>query len=265
MLATIAALQLAVLSQVGPPPREVTADEVAAQEADPAGAPAANPPLPRRGEPADPGAPPAASEAFPADPAARALPPRRRQLSLVSAEPLGGASTALVWAGWSSLGIAYAQGITEQDDLGGFASFDWQRTEFRLGALYRRPLGTAGVFDMAGRLALAWYENFGSTWIHDENHSDRGVELVPGLALSTRAASGVFSMLAEAPLTVTTKYGSGFLFSPRFSLAYEAPVYPDLAVGAQLGVGYRAGSGDAPLRDGQADLIFLLLATYQLL
>lgn len=241
MLAAIAALQLFVLSQVPPPPREVTPAEASAGEdappqpaADPAGAPAA------------PGG-------------------ARSQLSLLSAEPLGGASAALAWAGWSTLGIMYGQGITLRDDLGAIADYDWAKSELRAGGFYRRPLGDAGGFDMAGRLAATWYQNFGTDYIHEENHSDRGVEFVPGLSFSRRGAGGIFSAIAEAPITITMKYDSGLLFSPRFSVAYEGLLYPDVTLGARLGVGYRAGSGDAPLRDGRAELLFLVVAGYQLL
>lgn len=264
MLATLAALQLVVLTQVGPPPREVTPDEAAtaAQQQEPADPSAPNPPLPRRGEPAPAGEP--AAPASPAEATPRAAPPRR-QLSLLSAEPLGGASASLAWVGWSSLGIAYAQGITNEDDLGAFVDFDFRKTEFRLGALYRRPLAKAGAFDVAGRLAISWFEGFGSTWTFEDNHSDRGFELAPGLSLSRPAIGGVLSLLGDAPFTITTKYGAGLLFSPRLTVAYEAPLYPDVTVGARVGVGYRAGSGDAPLKEGRADLTFLVLASYQLL
>jgi hypothetical protein len=264
MLATIAALHLLALSQVAPPPREVTPTEPDVEESAPAPvAGAENPPLPRRGEV---GAPPSdASAPRDAPPASAAIERRRRPLSLLSAEPLGGGSTALAWAGWSSLGIMYGQGITARDDLAGFLDFDWATSELKLGALYRRPLGVAGPFDMAGRLSAAWYLNFGSDYIHDENHSDNGVEVVPGLVFSRSAAGGVFSALAEAPITVTTKYGAGLLFAPRFSLAFEGPLYPELTVGARIGAGYRAGSGDAPLSDGRAELMFLVLAGYQIL
>ncbi|HET8539308.1 MAG TPA: hypothetical protein VFL83_05505 [Anaeromyxobacter sp.] len=248
MIATLAALQLVLLSQVAPPPKEVTPDESPGESA-----PAENPPLPEKPSPA---------ASAPAAPAAAARP---RQLSLLSAESLGGGSTAMAWAGWRSLGIAYAQGITKQDDLGAFLDLDWSTAELRLGAMYRRPLGQAGVFDMAARLAVAWYQNFAATWVYDENHSDRGVEFAPGLSLSKRQSGGVLSLIADAPLTITTKYGSGLLFSPRFSVAYEAPLYPEVTLGARLGLGYRAGSGDAPLKEGKAEFLFLVVATYQLL
>jgi hypothetical protein len=257
MLAILAALQLLTAVQVPPPPKEVTPEEAGAVEgapalppraADPA-APAATPPLPRTGEAA-------------AEPAAAR---RSRQISFLSAEPLGGGSASLAWVGWSSLGIMYGQGITTRDDLAAIADFDWATSEFRLGGFYRRPLGMAGAFDMAGRLSASWYENLGADYVHDENHSDRGFELAPGLSLSTRGAGGIFSAIVEAPLTVTTKFGAGLLFSPRFSIAYEAPLYPELTIGARLGAGYRAGSGDAPLREGRAQLLFLVVAGYQLL
>ncbi len=189
----------------------------------------------------------------------------RRPLSLLSAEPLGGGSAAAAWAGWRSLGIAYAQGITTQDDVGGFLDLDWATGEMHLGAFYRRPLGQAGAFDMAGRIAVSWYEDWAATWVYSENHRDRGITLDPGLSLSSRVAGGVFSILGDLPLTITTKYGSGLLFIPRVSVAYEAPLYPELTLGAQLGVGYRAGSGDAPLKEGRGEFTFLVVATYQVL
>ncbi len=123
----------------------------------------------------------------------------------------------------------------------------------------------AGTFDMAGRLAAAWYADFGGHWVYDENHSDRGIELVPGLSLSTRGAGGIFSGIIDAPITVTTRGSAGLLFSPRVSIAYEALLYQDVTVGARVGIGYRAGSGDAPLTEGRTELTFLVVAGYQLL
>lgn len=265
MLATLAALHLAVLSQVAPPPREVTPDDTIAQEdAAAEDAPAgANPPLPRKGEQPPPPAAPGAAEAEAAP--TTVTPARPRQLSFLSADPLGGGSLAFAWAGWTSLGLMYGQGITERDDLAGFADYDWEKSELRLGGFYRRPLGTAGAFDMAGRLSAAWYLNFGADYFEDENHSDSGLELVPGLSFSSRGARGIFSIIGEAPLTITTKYGAGLLFSPRASVAYEGLLYPELSVGARLGLGYRAGSGDAPLSEGQAEVMFLVVAGYQIL
>lgn len=219
---------------------------------------------------ADAPPPPVAQAEAPAAPAAP-LPTRAparagtRQLSLLSAEPLRGGSAGLAWAGWASVGAAWAQGVSEQDDLGLSGDFDWAATELRLGGFWRRPLGTAGPFDLGGRLALSWYSDHGAHWVYSGNHDDQGVELVPSLVLSQRAAGGIFSAWADFPLTATFKRDGGLLFAPRASVAYEAPVYPDLNVGVQAGIGYRAGSGDAPMKDGRADLRFLLVASYQVL
>jgi hypothetical protein len=260
MLATLA-VQLLVIAQVSGPPRLVTPDEA--------------PPIAAAGEEraaGEPSAPPAA-EPPPAGETPRgrarsavpAAPERPRQHSLLSAEPLRGGSAALAWAGWSALGAMYAIGFTERDDAGVFLDYDWAKSETRIGAMYRRPLAKAGNFDMAGRLAVAWYVNFGADYFYDENHSDRGVEVTPALALSQHAAGGIFSLLAEGPMTVTMKYRAGFLFSPRVSAAFEMPLYLPVTVGARLGFGYRAGSGDAPLQEGRGEIQFLIVGGYQVL
>jgi hypothetical protein len=249
MLAPLAALQLVLLAQAPPPPPEAAAPgEAPTQEASPRPA----------------GAEPRPSAPAPAR-AVAAVPARPRQLSLLSGESLGGGTAALAWAGWSSLGIMYGQGVTARDDLAALADYDWAKSELRVGGLYRRSLWPAGGWDLAGRLGLSWYENFGADWIREKNHSERGLEVVPGLSLSTAGSGGVFSALVEAPLAVTFKHDAGMLFSPRLSLAYEGLLYPELTFGARLGVGYRAGSGDAPLREGRAELLFLVVAGYQLL
>lgn len=285
MLATLAALHLLFLAQAAPvdpwatPPGEgkLTDDPGSAQPESPQ---QGNPPLPRR-----PGAPPPTGATAPAEaqqapaappppataapaapenlPAPRTIPVRASQLSLLSGESLGGGSAMLAQAGWSQLSILYAQGITPEDDLGGFVDFDWAKTEFRLGAFYRRPLGPAGPFAMAGRLGVAWYANPGGTWIYGSNHADHGFEVNPGLSLSQRTRSGIFSILGEAPITVTLRHDGGLLFSPRASLAYEAPLYDEYTLGARIGLGYRAGAGDAPISGGRAELSFLLVGGYR--
>lgn len=265
MLATLFALHLVLAAPSiqdgtqGTPPAE-TGPEDWPYETPPGQEP---PPAEQPASPAPPppgqAAPRAATSPVPG------TPPRLRQLSLLSAEPLGGGSAALAWAGWSSLGIAWAQGLTVRDDLGAFLDFDWAKTELRLGAFYRRPLGVGGGFDIAGRFGLAYYANYGGEWIHDDNHHDRGVELSPALVLSTRAAGGVVSLSGEAPVVVTVKHDAGMLFTPRVAASYETPLYDELIVGVRAALGYRAGAGDAPLRDGMADLQFLVLAGYQIL
>ena len=273
MLATVAALHLVVLAQIAAP-REVRPEDAGADPAAAAGLPsepgaqpaegpqgAENPPLPRKpgtGEP-EPSQPPAAATT-----ATGPAPGGGRQLSLLSGETLRGGSASLAWAGWSSFGIMYGQGIAPRDDLAGFLDFEFTKTETRVGVFYRRSLGKAGAFDMAARLAAAWYMDFGAGWVYGENRGDRGVEVTPGLSISGHAAGGVLSAVADGPITVTLKYGGGLLFSPRVSLAYETALYPDVTVGARAGIGYRAGSGDAPLAEGRAEVTFLVLGGYQI-
>jgi hypothetical protein len=273
MLATVAALQLLFLAQASAPPAPVPPDEppaAAPEERAPGttGAPdeatrerGATPPAeeaPRSAGTATPGA-----GVRPPSPAtASARPPLQ---SLLSAESLRGGSAAFAWAGWSEIGAMYAIGFTARDDAGVYLSYDWAKSENRLGVLYRRPLSKAGPFDMAARLSLAFYSNFGADYVYDDNRSDRGFEVVPGLSLSRPAAGGILSGIAEAPMTVTGKYETGFLFSPRASLAFETLLYPTMSVGARVGLGYRAGAGGAPLKEGRGEVQFLLLAGYQLL
>jgi hypothetical protein len=250
MIASLAALQLVLLTQAPAAAKEAPAETRAQPIPEEAAPKPENPPLPKK----------------PGRPAAAAVTPQRtRQLSLLSGESLGGGSASLGWAGWSSLGLMYGQGITAIDDLAGFGELDWARTELRLGGLYRRALGKAGDFDVAGRLSAAWYRDMGATYVDSKNHADLGLELAPGVAASRRGGSGVFSAMVEAPLTITFKYGKGLLFAPRLSAAYETLLYADFTVGARLGLGYRAGSGDAPLKDTHGELLFVLVAGYQLL
>jgi hypothetical protein len=238
-----------------PPPSQdappgAPTDGSAPPEARPAPAPAAPPPARAAGAPA-----PAAAGA---PPAARA--PLR---SLLSAEPLGGGSAVEVEAGWPSLGAMYGQGLTGIDDLGALASLDWAKTELRLGGWYRRGLGRSNGLDMAARLAVAWYANFGGTWIDSKNHTDRGLEVAPGLAFSRRAGGGVASALGELPLVFTVRHDAGLLFLPRVTFAYEAPFYGDFTLGARAGVGVRAGAGDAPLKETRGELTFLIVGGFR--
>lgn len=257
MLALAALLAALAAAQTPPADEPLPPDMVPVEPARPVPEDA---PLPRRPEG------PAAESAGRAPlEGPREVAGRPRQLSLLGAEPLGGGSAALAWAGWSSLGVGYGQGLTSRDDLGATADFDWAKTELRLLAFYRRPLGTAGPFEMAGRLGLGWFVNFGGEWIESGNGRDRGVEVAPALLLSTRGAGGIFSLAGDLPLTVTIKHGSGLLFVPRVSASYETVLYDELTVGVRAGAAYRAGAGDAPLREGAGELQFLLLAGWQIL
>jgi hypothetical protein len=270
MLSILAALQVLVLAQAAEPPRLVTPEEAVGNDAAVAttiaqGGTAA----PAQGGTAASAQGGTAAAAAPAQgkTAARpaATPERPRIPSLLSAEPLGGASAAFAWAGWSSLGIAYALGVTPIDDLGGFIDLDWATTEWRLGALYRRPFGQSGSWDLAGRISLAWYANSGSSWAYAGNHYDRGLEIAPALLISKRAGTGVLSFSAEFPMIITVHYGGGFLFLPKATASYELPLIEAVTVGARAAIGYRAGSGSAPLATGRGEFEFLVLASYLIL
>jgi hypothetical protein len=249
-------------------------------------APATEPPAPAREEGA-PAADRRASEPAPREPAkgdeadelktGRELPPpttmRTRTVaktalvpipSLLSAEPLGGSSAVVAWAGWSSLGAAYAQGVTPDDDLGVIGDLDWSTGELRLSAFYRRPLGRVGLVDLGARLRAGWYDDMGATWIQSGNLGDRGVEFAPGLVVSTRGAGGVFSLGGDLPIAVTIWRSGGIFAAPKLSFSFETTLYGDLSVGVRVAGSYRAGAGDAPMSNPHALLDLQVLAGWKL-
>ncbi len=253
MIATIAALHLLALGQTKL--AEGTTPEPAAQAgaASPAGAaqpaqvqPAAAAPLQQKA---------------PTSPAVRTEPPP--QVSLFSADTLHGTSYSTAWLGWPQFGAMYGQGITDTDDIGALFSFDYSSTELRLGGWYRRPLGATGSWLVGGRLGINWYADFGTHWYHKGNHSDRGVELVPALLFSTRAASGIITLEGDLPLTVTLRYSGGIAFQPTAAATYEAALYRDVTVGVRFALWYRAGAGDAPMKTGHGGFDALVVAGYR--
>ncbi len=183
--------------------------------------------------------------------------------SLLGGESLRGSTVAVGTAGYATLGVAYAQGLTERDDLGASAQFDWSTTELVLGALWHRQLGRLGSWDLASRLALGWYLDAGSTLVHDDNLSDRGVQLTPGLALSTRGV-GLLAVALDMPVTVTTWRGGGVWIAPRLAVSYEAALYDQLALGVVGSLAWRGGTGGAPMRSGQVLPELLVTATWKL-
>lgn len=184
--------------------------------------------------------------------------------SLLSAEPLGGRSALAIWAGWSSLGAGWAQGVSSEDDLGLLADFDWSTAELRVSAFYRRPLGRVGSVDIASRLRAGWYADFGADWFHDDNVPDRGIEFVPGLAISTRGAGGVFSLAGDLPITVTLWRHGGIVAAPKLTLGYETLLYGDLTVGIRVAGAYRAGTDDAPMSEGRGLLELIALVGWRI-
>ena len=185
--------------------------------------------------------------------------------SLLGAESLEGGSLGSAWAGFASLGLAYGQGVSRQDDLGGSAEFNWSTTELWLSAFWRRPIGKLSGWDMAFKARVGWYLDFGGTWLHDDNLSDRGLLLAPSLLLSTRAGEGLVSAAADLPLTFTFWRDGGFILAPKVSVAYETPLYGAVTIGVKAAVGWRGGGGDAPMRSGRFEPELLVLAGYNFL
>jgi hypothetical protein len=278
MLVTVIALHLALAQPLGEPLPPSAPPSAAAEAPAPERAPAPAPPAAGIG---DDGAASAPSSAAP-DEGEESLKPRdevrratlrARQVprsaltpipSLLSAEPLGGRSTLSVWAGWSSLGAGWGQGVTLEDDLGVLGDFDWSTAELRVSAWYRRPLGQVGLVQIGARMRGGWYADFGAKWFHDDNVGDRGVEVVPGLVFSTRGAGGVFSLCGDLPITVTLWRDGGIFAAPKATLAYETLLYGDLTVGVRVAGSYRAGAGDAPMTDPRAMLDLQVLAGWKL-
>jgi hypothetical protein len=201
-------------------------------------------------------APALAAPAAPAD-ASEHLP------SLLGGETLRGSSTAQAMAGFATLTIAYGQGITAADDLGGQAEFNWSTTELVVGAFWRHQLGRAGGWDLAARLGLGWYADAGSTLIYDDNLRDRGLQLAPGLAFSSRGV-GLLSLSIDLPVTFTTWRGHGVWIAPRVAASYEAALYDRLALGVRGSLAWRGGSGSTPMRKGQVLPELLVTATWVL-
>jgi hypothetical protein len=186
------------------------------------------------------------------------------QISLLSAETLHGGSAVLGWVGWPAIGAMWGQGISEGNDAGVLFQYDWAGTEMLIGGWYRRALGRAGPFLLAGRLGLNWYADHEGTWIYSDNEANHGFQIAPSLLLSTRGAGGIFSISGDLPMTITLRGDGGFLFAPRVTGAYEASLYDQLTLGLRAGLGYRAGAGSAPMRDGRADLEIVVLVGYRL-
>ena len=234
---------------------------VAPKTAEPADPPGETPTPP---PPAAPDLPPAEAPGAPSPARAPAPPARPALVSLLSGETLHGGATSLGWVGWPALGAAWGQGVAEKDDLGLLFQYDWAATELLIGGWYRRSLGKAAAFDLAGRVGVYWYANHEGTMIYEDNQAAHGIQFAPSLLLSARGAGGIFSLAGDLPMTVTLSGEGGFLFRPRASIAYEAALYDRVTLGIRGGVGYRVGSGSAPLADGQPELELVVLGGYRI-
>jgi hypothetical protein len=183
--------------------------------------------------------------------------------SLLGGESLKGSSVLLATGGYATLSAAYGQGLTERDDLGLSASVTWSTSELVLGGFWHRQLGQASGWDLAGRLAAGWYLDGGSTLIYDDNLSDRGFQLTPGIAASRRGA-GLLSVAFDLPFTITTWRGGGTWIAPRASVSYEVALYDQLALGVLGSLAWRGGTGGAPMRAGQLMPELLVTASWKI-
>jgi hypothetical protein len=183
--------------------------------------------------------------------------------SLLGGESLRGGTALLGTAGFARLGVAYGQGLTARDDLGGSAQVDWSTSEVVLGGFWRRQLGQVEGWDLAGRLAAGWYLDGGSTLIYDRNLSDRGLQLTPGVVVSRRGV-GLLAVALDVPFTLTTWRGGGTWIAPRVSVSYEAALYEQVALGVIGSLGWRGGTSGAPMRKGQVLPELLVTATWKL-
>lgn len=198
-----------------------------------------------------------------AGPSAAAPAPADQFPSLLGGESLHGSSLVQAMAGYATLSAAYAQGLSARDDLGGWAEFNWSTTEFVVGAFWRRQLGRPGGWDLATRLGLGWYANAGSTLVYDDNLGDRGVQLDPGLAISSRGI-GLLTFSFDMPVTLTSWRGGGVWVAPRVAASYEAALYDRLALGVRGSLAWRGGSGGAPMRAGQVLPELLVTAAWKI-
>ena len=183
--------------------------------------------------------------------------------SLLGGESLRGGTALLGTAGFATLGVAFGQGVTARDDLGLSASLDWASSELVLGGFWHRQLGRAEGWDLAGRLSAGWYLDGGSTLIHDQNLSDRGLQLAPGLVASSRGV-GLLSLAVDVPFTITRWRGGGTWIAPRLAVSYEVALYDQVAVGVIGSLAWRGGTGGAPMRAGQVLPELLVTATWKL-
>jgi len=186
--------------------------------------------------------------------------------SLLSGETLKGTSLFGVAAGWPRAWLSYAQGVSRDTDLGLLTAFDYTTTEFWAGGTYRgEVLPNLPPYQGALRLSLAWYHDSGSTWLYKGNHVDDGVYVGLGVSYSRGGQAGLFSLLADVPITVTFAKDGGVLVNPKASFAYEMPLYGPITVGVQVGLGLRFGYGYAPQKEAAGEFTLLGLASYRVL
>jgi hypothetical protein len=190
-----------------------------------------------------------------------------RMPSLVGGETLGAGGSALTaTAGFPSVGVAWAQGMSPTLDAGAALELELALTELFLGPTLRLSLARRGDTAIAFAARAGLYADLGADWAVSRNRANHGIQVAPAIAVSTRSpAGGLVTAAFELPISATIRHG-GAVIAPRVSAAYEAPVYGDLSLGVRVGASVRAASGGAPLadRDARFGVSLTALATYRL-
>jgi hypothetical protein len=185
--------------------------------------------------------------AAPADDRPLRTGPAGEPRSLLSAETLGDGGSALLFtAGFPFLGAAWAQGVKDGLDAGAAVEVDWTTAEIFGGGTLRRVFHRAGPWTAAWRGRLGLYRDAGADWIVEDNRSNTGVQVAPGVVASRTAPRGTWSFSADLPLTLTLTR-TGVVAAPRVAVAFETPLFGDLSAGARVGGFWHVAGGDAPL------------------
>jgi hypothetical protein len=146
--------------------------------------------------------------------------------------------------------------VSEIDDYGGLLQVDWVATELLLAGFWRRQIAHPGDSHLAFRVRAGFFACFGSTWVHDDNRGDAGLQLAGGLAWSIDTVAGVVTLAGDVPFTWTFARGMGWILAPMATAAFEVPISGDLTAGGRAGVGIRGTGGGAP-GSGSADRLLL--------
>lgn len=185
-------------------------------------------------------------------------------VSLSSGTLLGsGGSAAQLAVGFPGLRAEWMQGMSGVWDAGGTVRIDYVSSEMLLAGTGRFRLGEWGRFSAAARAHAGLYLDFGSTYAVVANHGDVGAQAAGGLAASMAVGQAALSVSFELPLTLTVGNGAGGIAAPRGAVTIETPLFGDLSVGVEAGLGWRAAFGGAPGPDSRPLAGLLATATYR--
>lgn len=175
------------------------------------------------------------------------IPAGPRFASLQGGETLGvGGSEAVFSGGFSTLSVAYAQGMNDANDVGAQIEIDWLTGEFFLGPTFRQLTWRFGDTFISWRARAGLYLDAGASWAIQTNRSAVGVQVVPGLALSRRFERGILSAALDGRFDLTFSREGGQALGVLGTVAFETPLWGDLLAGARAGVGSLWSFAGAP-------------------